>query len=290
MTREFERRSIQCVTPSGLHRLSYVEWGGRRDEAAHPRPVLVCVHGLTRCARDFDSLARALSDHYRVVCPDLPGRGESDWLRNAAEYGVPAYVSDMVTLIARLDVESVDWLGTSLGGIVGMAFAAMPANPIRRMVLNDVGPLLTAASLRRIGEYVGQAPSFDSIEAATDYVRSTSATFGPHTGGQWRSLTEHMVRRDAGGRWHMRYDPAIALTYNDRDPAKDVNIWPLYDAMRAPTLVLRGAESDLLTRETAQAMTQRGPRAKMVEVPGVGHAPTLMDDRQIRPVRDFLLS
>jgi len=282
---EFQRKSVQCATPSGLHRLSYVEWSG-----PDPSRVLVCVHGLTRAARDFDFLARAMRDRYRVVCPDLPGRGESEWLPSPAEYSGPTYVGDMVTLVARLDVESVDWVGTSLGGMIGMALAALPGSPVRKLVLNDVGPLLTAASLNRIGEYVGRAPVFPSLEAAEQFVRVIAATFGPHSDAQWRFLTEHVVKRDAEGGWRMRYDPAIAETYNARDSSKDMDIWPIYDAVRCPTLVLRGADSDLLTADTAKAMTARGPRARVVEFPGVGHAPTLIAERQIGAVRDFLLS
>ena len=281
---EFQRRSVQCADPSGLHRLSYLEWSG-----PDPSRVLVCVHGLTRCGRDFDFLARALRDRYRVVCPDLPGRGESDWLKKPADYPGPTYIADMVTLIARLDVESVDWVGTSLGGMIGMALAALPGTPVRKLVLNDVGPLLTAQSLNRIGEYVGKAPSFPSLEEAEQFIRTIAASFGPHSDAQWRFLTEHVVRRQAaGGGWEMRYDPGIAEIYNAREHDKDLDIWAVYDAVKAPTLVLRGSESDLLTPQTAKAMTERGPRARVVELPGVGHAPTLIDERQIALVRDFL--
>jgi pimeloyl-ACP methyl ester carboxylesterase len=282
---EFQRRSVQCATSSGLHRLSYLEWSG-----PDPERVVICVHGLTRAGRDFDFLARALRDRYRVVCPDLPGRGESDWLPSAAEYAGPTYINDMVTLIARLDVESVDWVGTSLGGMIGMAMAALPGTPVRKLLLNDVGPLLTAASLNRIGEYVGKVPAFPTLDAAEQFVRTIAASFGPHSDAEWRFLTENVVRREPGGEWRMRYDPAIAHTYNERKADQDMDIWPLYEAVKCPTLVLRGAESDLLTAQTAKAMTQRGPRARVVEIPGVGHAPTLISERQIAVVRDFLLS
>lgn len=285
MAQEFERRSVQCITPSGLHRISYVEWSG-----PDPGRVLVCLHGLTRAARDFDFLARALRDRYRVVAPDLPGRGESDWLKNPAEYVGPTYLGDMVTLIARLDARTVDWVGTSLGGMIGMGLAALPETPVRKLVLNDVGPLLTAVSLDRIGTHVGKAPPFPTLEAAEEFVRTVSTTFGPHSDAQWRFLTGNVVRRDPQGGWRMRYDPAIARTYNAREAGKDMDIWPLYEAVKCPTLVLRGSESDLLTSETAKAMAARGPRARVVEIPGVGHAPTLIDEGQIAIVREFLLS
>jgi pimeloyl-ACP methyl ester carboxylesterase len=284
MSAVFRRRSVQCASPSGLHRMSYVEWGERDN----PR-VLVCVHGLTRCARDFDFLAAEMARTHRVVCPDVAGRGESQWLRNPMEYAAPTYVADMVTLVARLDAESVQWLGTSLGGLVGMALASLPESPVTRLVLNDSGPLVTAASLDRIGAYVGRAPTFPDIETAEYYVRTVSAPFGPHSDAEWRFLTEHVVRRNPDGTLRMHYDPALAVPFNAEQPHKDIDLWKLYDAIRCPTLVLRGESSDLLTRETAQAMSERGPRAKLVEVPGVGHAPTLIHADQIAIVREFLL-
>jgi pimeloyl-ACP methyl ester carboxylesterase len=263
--------------------MSYLEWGSRESTR-----VLICAHGLTRCGRDFDFLAQALGSDYRVICPDIPGRGESDWLKNPLEYSVPVYVADMVTLIARLDVEAVDWVGTSLGGMIGMGLAALPESPIRRLVLNDVGPLITAVSLERIGEYVGKAPRLPSLAAAEMLVRAVSLPFGPHSDEEWRFLTEHVVKTEADGGVVFRYDPAIAVAFNARKPHQDVDLWPMYDAIRCPTLVLRGAESDLLTAETAKAMTVRGPKAKLVEFSGVGHAPTLIHEDQIAAVRAFL--
>ena len=277
------RGSVRCLTSEGFHRMAYVEWG----DPANPR-VLVCVHGLTRSSRDFDVLAQALSSDYRVVCPDVAGRGDSDWLRNPALYVVPTYAAGMATLIARTSMEEVHWLGTSMGGLIGMALAAMPNTPITRLVLNDVGPVLSAASLARIGTYVGKAPTFPSIEVAEQYVRATSATFGPHSDAEWRFLTEHVLRRAPQGGWRMHYDPAIAVPFLAGVNGEDVAMWNVYDAIRCPTLVLRGRESDLLSGETAAAMQQRGPWARCVEFPGVGHAPTLMHADQIAAVKEFL--
>jgi pimeloyl-ACP methyl ester carboxylesterase len=284
MSAAFRRRNVLCASPGGLHRMSYVEWGERDNPRA-----LVCVHGLTRCARDFDFLAAAMAKTHRVICPDVAGRGESQWLRNPMEYVVPTYVADMVTLIARLDAETVHWVGTSLGGLIGLALASFPDGPVSRLVLNDSGPLVTAASLDRIGAYVGKAPTFPDIETAEYYVRAVSATFGPHSDAEWRFLTEHVVRRQQDGSLRMHYDPALAVPFNAEQPHKDIDLWKLYDAIQCPTLVLRGESSDLLTRETARAMSERGPRAKLVEIAGVGHAPTLIHADQIAVVRDFLL-
>lgn len=275
---------VQCLSASGLHRMAYVEWGERDNP-----DVLVCVHGLTRCARDFDFLAAALCSRYRVVCPDVAGRGDSDWLRNPQEYEIPHYAADMVTLIARLGVDSLHWIGTSLGGLIGMAIASLPGSPIAKLVLNDVGPVLSAVALERIGAYVGKWPPLPDIGAAERFVRSTSATFGPHTDAEWRFLTEHVVRRNPDGSLRMHYDPALAAPYKADIPKKDMALWNVYDPIRCPTLVLRGEQSDLLTRDTANKMTERGPHAKLVEIPGVGHAPTLIHADQIAIVRDFLL-
>jgi pimeloyl-ACP methyl ester carboxylesterase len=279
------RRSVQCASPKGLHRVAYLEWGDPRN-----RDVLVCVHGLTRSGRDFDELARAMCGRMRVVCPDLAGRGESDRLADPALYGVPQYVSDMVTLLARLDAESVSWVGTSLGGLVGMALAAQAGTPVKRLVINDAGPVVSHASLERIGAYVGKKPVFPSLEAADQYVRQISAPFGPHTDAQWRFLTENWVRKGEDGTWRPHYDPRIAEPFKSHMPKGDMELWPVYDAIRCPTLVLRGEQSDLLSRETAQAMTQRGPKARLVQIPGVGHAPTLLNADQIGIVREFLLA
>lgn len=274
---------VLCAGSKGLHRMRYFDWG----DAGNPR-VLVCVHGLTRNARDFDEIARALSAHYRVVCPDIAGRGRSDWLADPAGYALPQYVADIMVLLARLDVAQVDWLGTSMGGLIGMAIAAQQRSPIRRLLLNDVGPLIAPESLRRIGEYVGRAPHFASPDEAEKYIRAVSAPFGPLTDAHWRALTESSIRQRADGQWEMVYDPAIGEPFRVAFAfAQPIDLWPLYDAIRCPTLVVRGAESDLLTPATFAEMGRRGPRARLAEVPGVGHAPMFLDAGQIAIARDF---
>lgn len=275
--------SVQCIGPHGLHRMAYTEWGDRDN----PR-VVICAHGLTRNGRDFDDLAIALSDEYRVICPDVVGRGRSDWLGVKSDYGFPLYVSDMITLIARLNVKTVHWVGTSMGGIIGMLIASMPHSPITRLVLNDVGPVITAVSLRRIGPYVGTAPVFPSMEAAEAYIREVSAPFGPLTDAQWRHLTQYSVRPVEGG-FAMMYDPGIGEAFRQIPIVMDIEMWDTYDRVRCPTLALRGAESDLLEHDVLVAMSSRGPAARIVEFDGIGHAPMLMDPGQIRVVRDFLL-
>ena len=281
------QRYVQCLSPAGFHRMHYTEWG----DPANPR-VLVCVHGLTRCGRDFDFLAQALAADYRVVCPDVVGRGLSDWLRDPLHYATPQYAADMVTLLARLDVEQVDWLGTSMGGMIGMALAAQQGTPIRKLILNDVGPAISAAALKRIGDYLAAPPDFAALAEAEAYIRRVFAPFGALSDAQWRHLTEHVVKATPAGRLSLHYDPGIARAFAAAVAAlgegRDMELWPLYDAIRCPTLVVRGANSDLLTRETVAQMAARGPRAAAVEIPGVGHAPTFMDDAQLKCVRDFL--
>jgi len=283
MTPPFRQHSVQCWTPAGLHRMAYLEWG-RRD---NPHVVL-CVHGLTRSGRDFDVLARALQSEFRVVCPDLAGRGDSEWLKNPMEYQLPVYLADLVTLIARLDAATVCWVGTSLGGLVGMALAAASASPVRALVLNDAGPRVGAAALARIGSYVGSDPALANLEAAEAYVRAVHAPFGPHSDAEWRFLTEHSVRHRTDGSLRLHYDPALAVPFTAQPLDRDIELWGLYDAITCPTLVLRGERSDLLARDTAAEMSMRGPHARVVEFAGVGHAPTLLHEDQIRVVTEFL--
>ena len=275
-------RSLPCLTPHGFHRLNYYEWG----DASNPR-VLICVHGLTRNGRDFDDFAKAMSGEYRVLCPDIAGRGQSEWLTHKEDYSYPVYCADMAALIARSGAEQVDWVGTSMGGLIGMLLAAQPGSPIRKLVMNDVGPLIPKASLERIATYAGKAATYASFEEFEQYIRVVSAPFGPLTDAQWRHLAQTNSKQLEGGRWGSIYDPAIATPF--KGPIADVVLWPFWDMVRSETLVLRGGESDLLLKETAGEMTRRGPKAKLAEFAGVGHAPMLMDPAQINVVRQFLL-
>lgn len=281
---------VQCLDALGLHRMAYWEWG----EADNPR-VLICVHGLSRQGRDFDTLARALCGHYRVVCPDVVGRGKSDWLTDPLGYQVQAYVADMVTLLARLKARHVHWVGTSMGGLIGMGVASLHGSPIEKLVLNDVGPSIRPEAIARITQYLGAPMRFNDLEEAADYMWSISEGFGPHTRDQWLALSRPMVKaeEDEPG-LVMHYDPAIAVPFKNFSAEMaaigEAMLWQRYDAIRCPTLLTRGADSDLLSRETAEAMTQRGPKAKLVEFKGVGHAPMFVADNQVDTVRDFLLN
>jgi len=277
------QRHLACLGPSGFHRVAYDEWPGPVGA-----PTLVCVHGLSRNARDFDAIAAVLSRNYRVVCPDMPGRGRSEWLANPGDYAFPLYLADCAALIARLDVESVDWLGTSMGALIGMMLAAQSGSPIRKLVLNDAGALVSGDRLTRIAGYLGDDPTFESIESMEAEVRRRYAPFGPLTDAQWRKLTVDSAREKPGGGYGFNYDPRLAEPYK-AGPLDDVHLWAVWDAVRCPVQLLRGEQSDVVSREIAEAMTKRGPRARLVEFPGVGHAPALLSDDQIGAVRDFLL-
>jgi len=278
------KNAVQCISPSGLHRMAYTEWGNPDN----PK-VLICVHGMTRTARDFDFLAAALEHEYRVICPDVVGRGKSDWLDDKTDYTYPLYVSDLATLIARLDAERIDWVGTSMGGLIGMFLASYAGTPIHKLLINDVGPLLPAAGLKRIAKYVGQVVAFDTFEAMDQVLRGYAATFGKLTDEQWRHMLVHSSRQLDDGRYTSDYDPGIAEVFKTME-LKDIDLWPVWDAVRCPTLVLRGVHSDVLNHADAMAMTERGPRAQLIEFPGMGHAPALMADDQIAIVRDWLLA
>lgn len=285
-------KSVQCGSPTGLHQMSYKEWGDERN----PR-ILICAHGVTRVGDDFDVMAQALSNDYRVICPDVVGRGRSGRLLDPQMYRIPQYVGDMVTLIARVtahnDAASIDWFGTSMGGLIGMALASLPGNPIRKLVLNDIGPTLDPAALLRIGDYIGQELLFPNFDTAAHFVREVSVSFGEHSDEQWHKLASDVLRKRDDGQWVRHYDMGLAMPFRSATPetarADEAALWAAYDAITCPTLLIRGANSDLLSRETALAMAGRGPKAQLVEIPGVGHAPTFIHDDQIAIARRFLI-
>ncbi len=266
--------------------MAYWEWG----DADNP-DVVVCVHGLSRQGRDFDVLARALAPRWRVVCPDVVGRGRSDWLEQPFQYQLPQYVADMVTLLARLRACRLAWVGTSMGGLIGIGIAGLASSPIDALVLNDIGPAIAPDGLRRIAGYVGQPAHFASLDDGARYLWSISQGFGQHTAEQWMALSRPMFVADGDG-WRLHYDPRISSAFAALDASAaqsgEQALWGLYDAIRAPTLVLRGAESDILAAATAAAMAARGPRAVLHEIGGVGHAPTLVAADQVDTVTAFI--
>jgi pimeloyl-ACP methyl ester carboxylesterase len=276
------QRGLDCLGPHGFHRIAYWEWPG--PEKAH---TVLCVHGLTRNGRDFEGLAAALSTAYRVVAPDIVGRGKSDWMTEAADYGYDAYLADLAALMARLGAPEVDWIGTSMGGLLGMMMAAKPRAPIRRLVINDIGPLVAKEGLARIASYVGRDPSFRDV----DELEADLRRIGPFqrlSDAQWQEVAAHSARQKPDGSLGYAYDPRIGDAFRSEKELEDIDLWSTYEAVRCPTLVLRGADSDVLRHADAEAMTQTGPRARLVEFAGVGHAPALVAPDQIAAVRAFL--
>ena len=318
MSMSFSQRSFLSLSPGGFHRVAYAEWG------KHSAPqVVVCVHGLSRNCRDFDFLARDLARSCRVICPDVAGRGDSEWLADKGEYSFSTYLSDAAALIARITAPmppagfgtirrprgsaagpaQIDWVGTSMGGLIGMLLAAKRGSPIRRLVLNDVGAFIPWSALYRLKGYVAGGGSFRSIAEVEAYLREACAPFGPLTDDQWRHLAEHSAAPSGDGpnvsRYHLRYDPAIgdARRVSAPDPEfplgpnflAGIDLWKTWTEIRCPTLVLRGAESDVLSHETLLQMQALRPGVEVLELPGIGHAPALMSYDQIAAVREFLL-
>jgi pimeloyl-ACP methyl ester carboxylesterase len=275
-------RLLPVLGPQGFLNVAYWDWEGPPGA-----PVVVCVHGLTRNGRDFDALAEVLSKQFRVVCPDLPGRGRSEWLPAAEDYSFAFYLAVVAALFARLDVPGLLWVGTSLGGVIGMLLASLPKNPVRRLLLNDVGPFLRHAALARISQAMGADPAFSNRQELETHLRAVHAGFGPLTEAQWRHLAAHSGRTREDGRLGLAYDPKIGEAVGAATP-NDIDLWAFYDAIQCPTLVVRGGDSELLPASDAEAMTERGPRAQLIEFCGIGHAPALMADDQIGAVRAFL--
>lgn len=274
-------RSFRALDQAGGHNLHYTEWG------AADAPVILCIHGLTQNARSFDVLAEALSKTHRVVCLDVVGRGESDWLSDPMQYGFPQYVADTYALITHLGVAALDLVGTSMGGIIGMFLAAQNPTPVQRLVLNDVGPFVPREAVERIRDYVGTDPDFLDLKAYEEYLRYIWSPFGDLTDDQWRHLAETSARTTETGAITPNYDPDIRQPLVAA-PVEDADLWAFWDAILVPTLVLRGARSDLLTSDIANQMTERGPKAEVVEFENVGHAPALMAPDQIDVIRRFL--
>ena len=277
-----DQKTLEVDGPDRRYRLAYTTFG--KPDAGR---TVICVHGLTRNARDFDALASALADKAFVICPDVIGRGQSDWLDDPEHYAVPIYAAHMLQLIQHLGVSEVDWIGTSMGGLIGMGVAAMEDSPIRRLVLNDVGPFIPHAALERIGAYLGLELVFDDQAALESHLRQIHASFGPLSDQEWAHLAQHSAKQRDDGKFVLGYDPKIAVPFTD-EPAEGVDLWPFWEDIRCKTMVLRGAASDLLLEETAKRMTETGPKAELVTVEGVGHAPALMAADQIETIKNWL--
>lgn len=305
---ESKQRFIDCISPAGQHRMAYTEWG----DSENPR-VLLCLHGLLRTGRDFDEVAKQLSPYYRVICPDIVGRGASDWLADPTYYALPQYVADILALISHVKPQQMDWMGTSMGGLIALSVAALknspelqqfyawtePQLPFGKLVLNDVGPELNPEGLARIAHYITSPSQFSSWPEVLQAVRQRWATFGPHTDEQWAHLARYVFTQQ-GNTWSNAYDPNIALAFQqqlDIDRAQQgqlsalaqQTLWQAFESLTEACLIVRGEFSDLLSSDTAHEMLVRQPQAVFYQVPGVGHAPTFMQADQRRVLSQFLL-
>lgn len=271
---------LACPNPP--HRIAYTEWG----DSENPQ-VLLCIPGFTRTARDFDPLATALSTNCRILCLDLPGRGQSDWLPEATDYDNALYLTDILNLLRHLKLEKIDLLGTSLGGILGLLLATLSCSPIKRLILNDIGASIPQSSLRRIAYYLTQSPpQFANFAEAEDYFRTVHANFGQLTTAQWHHLTRYSIRPTASGKYELCYDPRIALPF--RHNIRQIDLWPFWCQITCPVLLLHGEHSDVLTPEIIKEMQLIHPPMKAITFSQVGHAPALMDTAQIAPIQRWL--
>lgn len=282
-------KKVQCISPAGLHSITYKEWG-------HPNNphILVCVHGITRVSDDFDFLASVLCEKLRVICPDMVGRGRSEYLKNPMYYTISQYVSDIITLLAKVHARTIDWLGTSMGGLIGMQLCSLKNNPIRRLILNDIGILTDRKILLAISNYIEQNICFDSFNDAASYIRAISINFGEHTESQWKKLAHDVLYQDKNGKWKQHYDPNLAvplktMALKKTQPSLKV-LWKTYDAICCPTLLIRGKNSNVLLPDTAHEMTKRGPHATLIEFDNIGHAPTFLHINQVKTVKQFLFN
>ncbi|WP_299182736.1 alpha/beta hydrolase [uncultured Neptuniibacter sp.] len=272
--------SVRCLNATGFHRMVYHEWGSADNDR-----VVVCVHGLARNSRDFDELAKLLSRDYRVICPDIVGRGESDWLPSGQPYAIPQYLNDITTLLARLNVDQVDWVGTSMGGIIGMCLAALPGSPIKHLVLNDIGAFIPSSALQRISDYLGdkQFATLDEVEA---YMRQTYVSFSKLSDQQWHHLVRSGCKERPEGGYALHYDPAIAQATLE-NASEDIDLWPIWSAIQIPQLLIWGESSDVLQEETVRKM-QANDKLDLVTVPDTPHVPSLMERDQIKQIQEWL--
>ena len=299
------QQSFQALANGSFHRIAYTEWGS----ASNPH-VVICVHGLARNSRDFDFLAAALAPSARVLCMDVAGRGDSEWLEHKSGYSFTTYQSDAAAMLARASAPvparwfnpplgvALDWVGTSMGGLIGMLLAARAGSPIRKLVLNDVGPMIPWSALLRMKGYITRGRSFRSLAEVEAYFREVCASFGPLTDAQWRHLARHGAKLSGAGEYQLRYDPRIGEGLHGHvdpefplgpDLLHGIDLWNVWSRLQVPTLVLRGAQSDVLRPGTVDEMRRRRPDIEVVEFAHVGHAPALMSADQIQVVKEFLL-
>lgn len=291
---------VICGSDEGYHRVAYTEWGKPNSDNS----AVVCVHGLTRNSRDFDALAMYLSSqNHHVFCPDVVGRGDSSWLKNSNQYNFKSYIMDMDILIGRTAATQIDWIGTSMGGLIGIMMAALPNTPIRRLILNDIGPQVPIHALWQLAKYVGKDPDFSSKEQAKEYFKTIYAEFGNLTEEQWTLFTEHSIFERAPGIYASKFDPSIhdfkfklqtvkELLYSPHKALEgilfDIDLWPLWRKIKCPVLIIRGRQSKLLLPEHIKKMQRIHPKVDVYVVEDAGHAPALLETAQHKRIADWL--
>jgi len=281
-----EYQYIQCQNPQGYHRMAYREWGDRNDK------VLICVHGLSGNSADFQDLAIALQDHYRIICPDIVGRGESDWLADPLNYGLPLYVSDVLTLIQQLKLNPVDFLGTSMGGLIGMFLAAKAPGVISRLIINDIGPCLPAEGLKRVVKENTEKPDLQTWEQVQQYIRKRYAPSGKTSDREWEDLAKNTVKLTPENTYRLHYDPNIVanLAQVPPDKLKTLEFWQEWSSVNCPVLLLHGEHSDMLVPEIIEQMQATHPETTVQEFANCGHSPSLTSAEQIQAIVNWLMS
>jgi pimeloyl-ACP methyl ester carboxylesterase len=277
------------ISEEGFHRIAYTEWGKES-----PRAPIICVHGLTRQGRDFDSLANYLSERgHHLFCPDIVGRGDSDWLKNPLHYTYEQYIADMTALIARTQKDEITWIGTSMGGLIGMFLSAQTQSPIKRLILNDVGPSIPIQAVMRISKYMGMDPEFSSVTEAKNYYKNIYQDYGELSEDDWTSFTEHSICEIAPQKFISKLDPQIKFSFPTKSqiawqailhPLKtlegglfDIDLWHIFRKVSCPILIIHGNRSDLLLTETILKMKDIHPNVEVIDVPNAGHAPLLKE-------------
>jgi pimeloyl-ACP methyl ester carboxylesterase len=277
-----QKKSLLSLSTAGFHNVSYVEWG-----SSNSKRTILCGHGMTRNGRDFDLMASQLSTNSRVVCPDLIGRGDSTWFADSHLYNQAQYLIDMTALIARLDVTSITWVGTSLGGLLGMYLASQQNSPITSLILNDVGPVVPRSAIARIAKYAAGDVTFPNLDVAQQYMRRIFATGEDLSDEVWCNLTQHSVKLQPDGSYALAYDPKVSSSMF-KFWFTGVHLWPIWERIKCPVLILWGANSDVLLPETVERMCKSGPQIEVVKIPNCGHAPSLMAKDQIDIIGNWL--
>lgn len=285
---------VSSITTRGFHRIAYSDWG-RADASANGlanRPtassnVVFCLHGLTRNRHDFDTLAGTLAQSRRVVCPDLAGRGKSEWLKDSVNYNLLQYNLDFTVLAARIGAPEYDVVGTSLGGLMGMSMAGIANSPIRKLVINDIGPIVPIGALRRLMAYVGDDPEFETLDELEEYLRVKLSPFAPMTDDDWQHMAKKSVRETETG-FRLAFDPKIVNNFNRYWLVVHFNLWKFWKSIKCPVLVLRGEKSDFLSTQLRDSMLETLPHAEIVEFPDAGHVPTLNSVEQVQMIETWL--